>query len=58
LTLEDVIASPFYGELSTPTLAEGDWAYPFALPTSDGQLIRSEDFRGERAVALIFGSYT
>jgi hypothetical protein len=58
LTLHDVVASPFYDDLSTSKLAEGDPAYPFALPTPNGRLVRLEDFRGEQPVALIFGSYT
>lgn len=58
LTLHDVVESPFYNDLSTPDLGEGDAAYAFALPTPSGGIVRLEDFRGKRPVALVFGSYT
>jgi hypothetical protein len=59
LTLADVMSSPSYGRLMTPTLARGDPAFPFDLPLLDGSgRVRLADFAGERPVALVFGSYT
>jgi hypothetical protein len=60
LTLEHVMASPLYRRLMTPELAVGDDAFDFELPRLDvpGATIRLADFRGERPVALVFGSYT
>ena len=65
LTLDDVMASPAYLRLRTPDLAPGDPAFPFDLPLLDpqthrptGARVRLADFRGERPVALVFGSYT
>jgi hypothetical protein len=65
LTLEQVMSSPFYGNLMAPELAPGDPAFPFDLPLLDpethapsGQRIRLADFAGREPVALVFGSYT
>jgi hypothetical protein len=65
LTLEDVMSSPSYRRLMTPTLAPGDDAFAFDLPLLDGdshhpsgERVRLGDFVGERPVALVFGSYT
>ncbi len=59
LTLGDVMSSPFYGSLMSPELAPGDPAFAFDLPLLDGSgRVRLSDFAGERAVALVFGSYT
>jgi hypothetical protein len=65
LTLEDVMSSPVYLRLMTPTLAAGDAAFPFDLPLLDaethqpsGNRVRLGDFAGVRPVALVFGSYT
>jgi hypothetical protein len=59
LTLEQVMSSPFYGNLMAPELAPGDPAFPFDLPLLDGSgRVRLADYEGERPVALVFGSYT
>ena len=59
LRLGDVMSSPFYLELMRPELAPGDPAFPFDLSLLDGGgRVRLADFMGERAVALVFGSYT
>ena len=65
LTLDDVMSSPSYRELMTPTLAPGDPAFPFDLAVLDpdtrrprGDRVRLADVAGERPVALVFGSYT
>lgn len=67
LTLEDVLASPLYGDLSTAKLAQGDPAFDFELELVDahgdasrrtGRTVRLSHFAGERPVALVFGSYT
>ena len=59
LRLGDVMSSPFYRGLMTPTLAPGDPAFDFDLPLLDGSGgVRLGDFAGERPVALVFGSYT
>jgi hypothetical protein len=60
LRLEDVMASPAYRDLMTPKLAVGDPAFDFELPVLDGagRTVRLSSFAGERAVALVFGSYT
>jgi hypothetical protein len=58
LTMEDVLASPVYGDLMTPKLAPGDPAFPFELPRDTGELVRLADFAGRMPVALVFGSYT
>jgi hypothetical protein len=59
LTLQDVLASPEYRDLSTPKVAEGDLAPDFELPLLDGGgTARLTSLLTERAVALVFGSYT
>ena len=59
LRLGDVMTSPFYAGLMTPSLAPGDPAFDFELPRLDGGgLVRLSDFAGDRPVALVFGSYT
>jgi hypothetical protein len=58
LTIEDVMRSPAYRDLSTPKLAPGDSAYPFELPRDTGEIVRLADYAGRLPVALVFGSYT
>ena len=65
LTLDDVMSSPVYLELRTPSLAAGERAVDFDLPRLDpethrpsGERVRLADFHGRRPVALVFGSYT
>lgn len=58
LTMEDVLASPLYRDLSTAKLAVGDRAFPFELPGATGEMVRLADFKGVQPVALVFGSYT
>jgi hypothetical protein len=65
LTLDDVMSSPVFYELRTPSLRVGEPAFPFDLPRLDpeaqrptGERVRLADFRGRRLVALVFGSYT
>ena len=65
LTLDDVMSSPVYLELRTPSSAVGEPAFPFDLPRLDpeshrptGERVRLADFTGMRPVALVFGSYT
>jgi hypothetical protein len=65
LTLQDVMSSPSYRRLMTPTLMPGDAAFQFDLRLLDpqthspsGERVRLGDFAGERPVALVFGSYT
>jgi hypothetical protein len=65
LTLDEVMASPAYLELRTPSLVVGESAFPFDLPRLDpdshrptGERVRLADFAGKRPVALVFGSYT
>jgi hypothetical protein len=67
MTMQDAMASDVYRDLSTPKLHVGDRAFDFQLPRLDfsegverdtGAVVRLGDFRGERPVALIFGSYT
>ena len=59
LRLDDVMSSPFYRELMTPKVSPGDIAPDFTLTRLDGRgYVRLADFRGERPVALVFGSYT
>ena len=67
LTMEQALASPLYRDLSTPKLAVGDPAFPFALRRLDlaegerretGETVRLGEFAGVSPVALVFGSYT
>ena len=60
LTIDDIVTSPLYQDLLTPTLSEGDVAFDFVLPRLDagGDAVRLSDFAGQRPVALVFGSYT
>lgn len=65
LTLEDVMSSPVYRTLMTPTVAPGAAAFEFDLPRLDGEThrpsgerVRLGDFAGVQPVALVFGSYT
>ena len=58
MTMDDVLSSPFHRELMTAKLAPGEPAFPFELPTPDGEIVRIGDFTGVRPVALVFGSYT
>ena len=67
LTMQDVLASPHYRELSTAKLRVGDPAFPFTLPRLDAaeavarptaHSVGLESFRGKQPVALVFGSYT
>jgi hypothetical protein len=59
LTLQDVLASPEYRDLTTPTVAVDDVAPDFALPLVDGGgTARLSALLRERPVALVFGSYT
>jgi hypothetical protein len=58
LTMQDVLASSRYRDLSTAKVRVGDPAFPFTLPLLDGRTVSLESFRGQQPVALIFGSYT
>ena len=64
LTMDDVLGSPRYRRLMTPTLRVGDPAAAFRLPVvtpGDGAWGEVADLGqqlGRRPVALIFGSYT
>lgn len=59
LTMTDVLASPLYTALFTPTIAPGDPAFDFALPRLGAEgTVRLSDHAGHQRVALIFGSYT
>ena len=60
LRLMDVITSPVYGDLFTPTVAVGEPAFDFDLHRLDsgGDTVRLSDYAGHQRVALIFGSYT
>lgn len=60
LTLADVQASPEYRDLETPKLGPGDRAIDFRLPMLDqpASSVRLSDFAGDKAVALVFGSFT
>jgi len=67
LTMQDVVTSPLYRDLTTAKLRVGDPAFPFTLPQLDlstgvpratGHSISLQSFQGKQPVALIFGSYT
>lgn len=58
LTMADVMASPFYGELMTADLSPGDDAFLFELPTPAGELVSLASIVPHRPVALVFGSYS
>jgi hypothetical protein len=67
LTMDEVLASDLYRDLSTPKLSTGDPAYLFELTrleARDGgaaaaaKPTRLADYVGSRPVALVFGSYT
>jgi hypothetical protein len=59
LTLQDVMASPDYRDLMTPSVGEGDRAPDFELRRLDGEgSVRLSSLLAERPVALVFGSYT
>jgi hypothetical protein len=60
MTIADIIASPEYLDLMSPTVTTGDPARDFTLARlGDGETrVRLSDFAGHQPVALIFGSYT
>jgi hypothetical protein len=60
LTMQEVVTSPLYRDLTTAKLRVGDPAFPFTLPRLDlsADTVALESFRGRQPVALIFGSYT
>ena len=59
LTLQDVLASPEYRDLSRPKVAVGDVAPDFELDRVDGGgTIRLSELVRDAPVALVFGSYT
>lgn len=58
LTVRDVKASPDYLRIWTTRLREGEEAPDFELAQVDGEHVRLSSFKGERPVALLFGSYT
>ncbi len=67
LTMQDVVTSPLYRDLTTAKLRIGDPAFPFTLPRLDlsagmprtnADTVTLESFRGRQPVALVFGSYT
>jgi hypothetical protein len=59
LTLQDVLASPEYRDLTRPKVAEGDLAPDFELERVDGGgTIRLSALLRGTPVALVFGSYT
>jgi hypothetical protein len=59
LNLRDVLASPEYRDLATPSVAEGDPAPDFELPLVDGGgTAHLRTLLRDRPVALVFGSYT
>lgn len=59
LTVKDVMASSEYRDLRTPSVAEGDPAPDFELPTlDDDETVRLVSLLERRPVALVFGSYT
>jgi hypothetical protein len=59
LTVKDVMASADYRDLRTPSVAEGDPAPDFELPTLEGgETVHLASLLERRPVALVFGSYT
>jgi hypothetical protein len=59
LSIQDVLSSAEYRDLMAPKVAEGDAAPDFALARLDGEgTIRLSSLWDERALALVFGSYT
>ena len=59
LTLQDVLASEDYRDLSTPKVREGDLAPDFELPLLGREdSARLTTLVDDRPVALVFGSYT
>jgi hypothetical protein len=59
LTLQDVLASADYRDLSTAKVAVGDLAPDFELPLLGREdSVRLSTLLDERPVALVFGSYT
>jgi hypothetical protein len=59
LTLQDVLASEDYRDLSTPKVAEGDLAPDFELPLIGREgIARLSSLLEDKPVALVFGSYT
>jgi hypothetical protein len=59
LTLQDVLSSPEYRDLTRPKVAVGDIAPDFELPRVDGGgTIHLSALLRENPVALVFGSYT
>lgn len=60
MSVADVMASPEYRDLMTPTVVVGERAFDFDLPRLDrpGDRVRLSAFAGNQPVALIFGSYT
>ncbi len=60
LTYEDIMSSPLYVDLQTPTVRPGDMAPEFTLERVDdpGVTVSLGDVARNQPVALIFGSYT
>ena len=59
LTLQDILASEDYRDLSTPKVAEGDLAPDFQLPLIGREgTARLSSLLEDKPVALVFGSYT
>lgn len=60
LTYGDIMSSPFYADLVTPTVQPGDMAPDFTLERVDRPRVTVSlgDVARNQPVALIFGSYT
>ena len=60
LTYEDIMSSPLYSALLTPTVSQGDMAPDFTLERVDlpGATVCLGEVALNQPVALIFGSYT
>ena len=59
LTLQDILASEDYRDLSRPKVAEGDLAPDFELPLLGREgTARLSSLLEDKPVALVFGSYT